>query len=109
MTEAPAPFDRALLGQRRLRAHAKAEPGADFLLQNVAEDLVDRLSLVQRRFAVGVDLAGYSGQLASRLAAGAKWIAFCASSATRSCSDMAVRSSWRTRRCCRWRTRASIS
>ncbi|KTR08057.1 SAM-dependent methyltransferase [Aureimonas ureilytica] len=70
MTEAPAPFDRALLGQRRLRAHAKAEPGADFLLQNVAEDLVDRLSLVQRRFAMGVDLAGYSGQLASRLAAG---------------------------------------
>lgn len=70
MSEAPTPFDRALLHRRRLRAHAKAEPGADFLLQNVAEDLVDRLSLVQRRFAVGVDLAGYSGQLASRLAAG---------------------------------------
>ena len=70
MSEAPTPFDRALLDRRRLRAHAKAEPGADFLLQNVAEELVDRLSLVQRRFAVGVDLGGYAGQLAGRLAAG---------------------------------------
>lgn len=70
MTEAAAPFDRTLLDRRRLRAAAGAEPGADFLLQAVAEELVDRLSLVQRRFAVGVDLAGYGGQLAARLKAG---------------------------------------
>ncbi|ALN74335.1 methyltransferase domain-containing protein [Aureimonas sp. AU20] len=71
MTEAAAaPFDRSLLDQRRLRAHRSAEPGADFLLQAVAEELVDRLSLVQRRFAIGVDLAGHGGQLAARLVAG---------------------------------------
>lgn len=70
MPEAAAPFDRPLLDRRRLRAARQAEPGADFLLQNVAEELVDRLSLVQRRFAVGVDLAGHGGQLAARLQAG---------------------------------------
>lgn len=61
------PFDRALLGRRLLRAHGT--PGADFLLAAVAQELTERLSLVQRRFDVGVDLAGYGGQLAGLIEA----------------------------------------
>lgn len=52
---APRHFDRELMGLRRLRA-ARAEP-ADFLLRHVAEDLADRLDLVQRDFHAIVDLA----------------------------------------------------
>ncbi|QCI69149.1 methyltransferase domain-containing protein [Phreatobacter stygius] len=51
---APRQFDPALLGQRRRRA-ARGEP-ADFLLRHVAEDLADRLMLVQRQFSRIVDL-----------------------------------------------------
>ena len=64
------PFDRPLLDRRRLRALRAEVAGADFLLRRVAEELTERLSLVQRRFEVGVDLAGYRGQLAQSLAAG---------------------------------------
>jgi SAM-dependent methyltransferase len=52
---APRHFDRELMGLRRLRA-ARGEP-ADFLLRHVAEDLADRLDLVQRDFGTIVDLA----------------------------------------------------
>lgn len=70
MSESARPFDRALLDRRRLRAHAARSLGSDFLLNAVADELADRLSLVQRRFDVGVDLGGYAGQVATRLRAG---------------------------------------
>jgi SAM-dependent methyltransferase len=50
----PRHFDQHLLAQRRLRA-ARGEP-ADFLMRSVAEDIADRLSLVQRDFRRIVDL-----------------------------------------------------
>src|SRR6516225_540202 len=53
MTESPIIFDRLL--QRRRRLSAAASP-ANFLLDHVAGELADRLSVVLRRFDVGVDL-----------------------------------------------------
>ncbi|KGF69970.1 SAM-dependent methyltransferase [Hoeflea sp. BAL378] len=51
-------FDHTLLRQRRLRALAGLEPGADFLLRRVAEDMADRLSVVERRFEHPVQVQG---------------------------------------------------
>ncbi|AVO47131.1 SAM-dependent methyltransferase [Phreatobacter cathodiphilus] len=48
-------FDQQLVGRRRVRA-ARGEP-ADFLLAQVAEDLADRLALVQRSFTAIADVA----------------------------------------------------
>ncbi len=53
MTESPIIFDRLL--QRRRRSRAAASP-ANFLLDHVAGELADRLSVVLRRFDLGVDL-----------------------------------------------------
>ena len=64
-----APFDRALLDRRRRRWLAQAEPGRSFLLDAVAAELSERLSIVQRRFDTGVDLGGHTGALATKLAA----------------------------------------
>ena len=59
MAESPAEssviFDRPL--QRRRRLRATAWPAGNFLLDHVAVELADRLSVVLRRFEVGVDLA----------------------------------------------------
>jgi len=54
MTESPIVFDRSL--QRRRRLRAATLPPADFLLNHVAGELADRLSMVLRRFEIGVDL-----------------------------------------------------
>ncbi len=54
MAESPQIFDRVLLRARRRRAGALAP--ATFLLEHVAADLVDRLSLVKREFNLAVDL-----------------------------------------------------
>ena len=53
MTESPIIFDRLL--QRRRRSRAAASP-ANFLLDLVAGELADRLSVVLRRFDLGIDL-----------------------------------------------------
>ena len=53
MTESPIIFDRLL--QRRRRSRAAASPG-NFLLDHVASEIADRLSMVLRRFDLGVDL-----------------------------------------------------
>ena len=53
MTENPIIFDRLL--QRRHRSRAAASP-TNFLLDHVAGEFADRLSVVLRRFDVGVDL-----------------------------------------------------
>jgi SAM-dependent methyltransferase len=61
MMPAPSPpqiFDRALVLRRLDRAWAQAggQPGADFLLRRAADDLVDRVGVVKRRFAMAADL-----------------------------------------------------
>jgi len=53
MTESPIIFDRLL--QRRRRSRVAAAP-ANFLLDHVAGELADRLSVVLRRFDLGIDL-----------------------------------------------------
>lgn len=43
-------FDEALIVSRKLRALAQPVSDADFIMRRTADDLADRLSLVQRRF-----------------------------------------------------------
>ncbi|AHB47224.1 SAM-dependent methyltransferase [Hyphomicrobium nitrativorans NL23] len=62
MSAAPPLFDIALLTSRRERAVASAS-AHDFLLKRVAEDLAERLAIVQRRFPVAVDLGAHHGVL----------------------------------------------
>jgi len=59
-------FDRALLIRRRNRV-ALGAAGHEFLLTRVADDLVERLSAIQRRFPVAVSLGAYHGLLGRRL------------------------------------------
>lgn len=55
MNTPPKLFDRTLLLQRRHRAQKLG--GEDFLLTRAAEDLVERLQAVKRRFPLALDLA----------------------------------------------------
>jgi len=58
-------FDRALLRRRRERTAALA--GAhDFLLARVADDLLERLTMVRRRFPVAVNVGAQHGLLGAR-------------------------------------------
>jgi NADH dehydrogenase [ubiquinone] 1 alpha subcomplex assembly factor 5 len=59
-------FDRRLLVERRNRA-ADRIAGHDFLLARVADDLVERLGAVNRRFPVAVSLGAYHGLIGRRL------------------------------------------
>jgi SAM-dependent methyltransferase len=59
-------FDRALLRQRRQRAAARVAEH-DFLIANVADDLIERLAIVRRRFPVAVNLGAHHGLLGKRL------------------------------------------
>ncbi|MBO0739942.1 MAG: methyltransferase domain-containing protein [Hyphomicrobiaceae bacterium] len=59
-------FDRDLLMRRRDRVAAGAGLH-DFLLARVADDLIERLGAVQRRFPVAVELGAYHGLLGRRL------------------------------------------
>lgn len=61
-----APYDRGLLRARRRRA-ADFARAHDFLLQRVAEDLADRLSIIQRRFEVAANIGAHHGVLSQRL------------------------------------------
>jgi SAM-dependent methyltransferase len=70
----PAPpqiFDRGLINRRldRAWAGARGQVPADFLLVRAAKDLGDRLSLVKRRFALGVDFGSPGSHGAAALAA----------------------------------------
>jgi SAM-dependent methyltransferase len=51
---APLVFDRSLVRLRRQRAYALGP--ATFLIDRIAEDLAERLSVILRRFTVAVDL-----------------------------------------------------
>src|SRR5215467_1435937 len=59
-------FDRPVLMRRRNRVAAGAQ-SHEFLLARVADDLIERLGAVQRRFPVAVDLGAYHGLLGRRL------------------------------------------
>ncbi|RUP08517.1 methyltransferase domain-containing protein [Hyphomicrobium sp.] len=71
MPGAPQIFDRKSIRTRRDRI-AQASGGSnlpDFLLERVAEDFADRLSLVRRNFPVALSIGAYHGLLAERLRA----------------------------------------
>ncbi len=59
-------FDRALLVRRRNRVAADATRH-DFLLARVADDLMERLAAIQRRFPVALNLGAYHGLIGRRL------------------------------------------
>jgi NADH dehydrogenase [ubiquinone] 1 alpha subcomplex assembly factor 5 len=61
-------FDRELMARRRDR-FAAAATEHDFLLERVADDLVQRLSFIRRRFPVAVNLGAYHGVVGRRLRA----------------------------------------
>jgi SAM-dependent methyltransferase len=63
MAESPILFDRLLW--RRRRARAAAPSSANFLLERVAGELADRLTVVLRRFDLAVDL-GTPGEAVRR-------------------------------------------
>lgn len=63
---APQIFDLELLNRRRTRV-AETAASHDFLLDRVAEDLIDRLALVQRKFPLALDLGAHHGPLGRRL------------------------------------------
>ncbi|MEK1851934.1 MAG: methyltransferase domain-containing protein [Phyllobacterium sp.] len=60
-------FDRTLLLKRRIRALKQHGNSADFLLARAADDLEERLSAVERKFDVAVDLASHTGLAAQAL------------------------------------------
>ncbi len=60
------PYDRALLRRRRSRV-ARSAGDVDFLLRRVADDLAERLEIVQRSFPVAVNLGAHHGVLSRRL------------------------------------------
>lgn len=59
-------FDRVLLANRRNRAAGQALDH-DFLLRRVADDLVERLAIVKRDFAVALDLGSHHGVLGRQI------------------------------------------
>ncbi|MHA1549080.1 MAG: methyltransferase domain-containing protein [Alphaproteobacteria bacterium] len=65
---APRLFDQQLRLTRRRRAARIATRGADFLLRAAADDMVDRLAVVQRHFDLTVDIGAATSYLAERLA-----------------------------------------
>lgn len=61
-------FDQSLVEARRKRALRNADPKALFLLEIAAQDLAERLSVVERHFERAVELHGYTGLAADYLA-----------------------------------------
>ena len=65
----PDPFDRAALARNRERAQRIGRDGADFLLRLATDDLVERLSAVERRFERAVLLDPPEPSVVRRVAA----------------------------------------
>jgi len=66
MTSPSDLFDRKMLARQRDRAAARI--GAhDFLLQRAADDIVERLDVIQREFPVAVNLGAHHGVLSRAL------------------------------------------
>lgn len=57
-------FDKAQIAANRRRALANNDPKAGFLLDIAAEELADRLAVVERRFEYAVELHGTTGAAA---------------------------------------------
>ncbi len=68
MNGAPQIIDRTALRRNRSRAASGIEE-FDFLIENAADDIVDRLDDVKRRFARALDLGCRTGALGRRLLA----------------------------------------
>ena len=66
LQHAPLIFDRALLRRRRQRAASAPLPHPDFLLDRVAHDFADRLSVVKRQFPLALNL-GFQTQSLSKV------------------------------------------
>ena len=62
-----AVFDRELLRRRRQRALLSGVPVPTFLIERVADDFIDRLSLIRRAFPLALDLGANTGLLCHRL------------------------------------------
>ncbi|MBL8567354.1 MAG: methyltransferase domain-containing protein [Hyphomicrobiaceae bacterium] len=60
------PYDRPLLRRRRARV-ARRAGDVDFLLRRVADDLAERLEIVQRSFPMAANLGAHHGVLSRRL------------------------------------------
>ncbi len=71
MQASPRIFDRAALRWRRERAAATGAP-ADFLLAMVAEDIAERLTAINRSFALALDLGSQTGLVADAVLATGK-------------------------------------
>ena len=65
--QSPNIFDRALLRQRRQRATSAPLPHPDFLLNRVAHDFAERLSVVKRQFPLALNLGFHTQNLSSVL------------------------------------------
>ncbi|TNB49254.1 SAM-dependent methyltransferase [Martelella lutilitoris] len=57
-------FETERVAKNRLKAWRTAKPGADFLLNIVAEEIADRLAVVERTFDVAAELHGVTGVVA---------------------------------------------
>ncbi|KAA0971618.1 methyltransferase domain-containing protein [Aureimonas fodinaquatilis] len=58
-----APFDRDLQSAFRNRWRQRGMQNARFLFDRVTDELAERLSLVQRQFAIGAEISGLDGTL----------------------------------------------
>jgi NADH dehydrogenase [ubiquinone] 1 alpha subcomplex assembly factor 5 len=67
MSEPKPIFDNALLNRRRNRVAATAD-AHDFLLQRTADDIAERLGIVQRSFPLTLDFGSHHGVLGRRIA-----------------------------------------
>ncbi|WDZ75835.1 methyltransferase domain-containing protein [Ensifer adhaerens] len=65
-------FDQSLVEAHRARALRDADPKAGFLLDIVAQELAERVSVVERHFDRALELHGYTGQTAHQLMATGK-------------------------------------
>ncbi|WP_119943439.1 methyltransferase domain-containing protein [Neorhizobium sp. NCHU2750] len=59
-------FDETLVARRRERARANRAEGSDFLLDLAAEEMAERLAVVEREFLHAVELHGATGIAARR-------------------------------------------
>ena len=60
-------FDRALLRRRRARAARGDVGGADYLLARAADDMLERLSAVNRQFPLALEIGAHHGLFRRRL------------------------------------------
>ena len=65
----PTRYSTKLSIARRRDRFAAMAAAHDFLLQRVAEDLMQRLSFVRRRFPLAINLGAYHGVVGRRLRA----------------------------------------